>query len=153
MNREMRDMPIERLIDISYRYDGDFSDEDLSEIASMAETAGVPKDKAVIPELVRLARVREAKEDGTVPYEQLKLDHLVYGKIGESWTMPYGELEIWEERDKVLVSVTGEDDVGLFTAANAVALHDFMEGDDGYLERLIGETLYYGKRYEEECAV
>ena len=133
------------LVDFAYRYDGDYSDEALDKIGEFAASVGMPADKCMIPGLVKKARNRK---EG-LPYESLKLERCVYGKIiGLSETTPYGEVEIREYDGFVTVSICGTDEEGTFTAANKVGVEEFMEGDDGFLETLIGQTLFYGKQYD-----
>lgn len=45
----------------------------------------------------------------------------------------------------MLVAVTGSDDNGCFTAASACNVEEFMEGDENFLETLIGSVLFYNK--------
>ena len=137
-----------QLIDWCYRYDGDYTDEALKEISRLAKEYGMPESDQQIPILVMKDRQRTEKCDGTLPYEQMKLDRLRGGKIGYEETKDYGEVEIREEGDKVLVAITGVDDEGTFTAANAFSVEEFMGGEDGFLESAVGETLFYGKQYE-----
>ena len=82
------------------------------------------------------------------------MDHLRGYDIGYEASWPYGddsvvhEVMIREEDGKVLVSVEGTDDEGEFTASNCVSIDEFMDGDDDYLEKLVGEVLAYGRVYE-----
>lgn|GEM_PF-5157160 len=131
------------LLDLAYRYDKDYTDEALDEIARIA--AEQEHGKAEVPILVKQDRNRT---EG-LPYEQMKLDKLAYGKIAHSSTEEYGEVEIREEGDKVIVSVTGIDDEGAFSAANAYTLEEFMQGEADFLEKAIGSTLFYWKICEE----
>lgn len=140
------DGTIEQLIDWSYRYDDDYSDEALKFIHEKAKELNLPEEKSEIPALVLKARRRK---EGTLPYENMKLDKLIYGKVSFSETMPYGELEIREEDENVLVSIYGVDDEGTFSAANVLTLDEFMNGDGDYLENFIGVVLFYGKTYDE----
>ena len=142
------DGTIEELINWSYRYSDDYTDAALDEIARQAETLGLPKEKYLIPTLVKLDRKRTADEDETLPYEQIKLDKLYYGKISFGETMEYGEVEIREEGDKVLIAITGTDDEGDLTAATAFSIEEFMSGDENWLEQTIGSILFYGKTYD-----
>ena len=96
-----------------------------------------------IPLLVNKARIREAKEPGTLPLEQLQLNQLVDGFVSFSQTMSYGELEIFSEGDKVVVTIIGTDDTGSFTAANMYPLTEFMSGTGNWLESAVRETFYY----------
>lgn len=141
------DGTIEELIDWAYRYDSDYTDEALDYIAAQVESLGLPADQVLIPRLVKLDRHR--KPD-TLPYESMKLDKLRGGSISFSETTPYGEVEIYEEGDKVLIAITGVDDEGSFTAANAFTTEEFMEGKPDWLEQAVGSILFYGKVYEEE---
>lgn len=148
-NADLRlDGTIEELINWSYRYSDDYTDEALDEIARQAESLGLPKEKSLIPALVKLDRKRTADKDGTLPYEQIKLDKLYYGKISFGETTEYGEVEIREEGDKVLIAITGTDDEGDFTAAAAFSIEEFMSGDEKWLEQTIGSILFYSKMYD-----
>ena len=75
------------LLNLCYRYDSDYSDEALAFIASQASLYGFDPS---IPNL--LLKQRKNNKDGRLPYEQLKLDKLVYGKVGYEETMEYGEV-------------------------------------------------------------
>ena len=136
------DGTIDQLVDWAYRYDSDYSDEALEEISNQAKAIGYPG--YLIPVLVKEDRNRK---EG-LPYEAMKIDKLRGGKISYSSTEEYGEVEIREEGDKVLVAVSGSDDEGIFTAANAYTVDEFMDGDSNFLEQAIGATLFYGKVYE-----
>ena len=143
------DGTISQLIDWAYRYDSDYSDEALDYIAARAKEFGVAEEKCLIPILVKLDRQRTAKADDTLPYESMKLDKLRGGNIGYSETKEYGEVEIREEGDKVLISVIGVDDGGSFSAASAFTVDEFMSGDEKWLEQAVGSILFYGKVYED----
>ena len=140
------DGTITQLIDWAYRYDDDYSDEALDFIAAKAKELGVEEEKAMIPILVKIGRNRDTD---TLPYESMKLDKLRGGNIGYSETKEYGEVEIREEGDKVLVSIIGVDDEGSFSAASAFSIDEFMSGEDNWLEQAIGSILFYGKVYED----
>ena len=143
------DGTISQLIDWAYRYDDDYSDEALDFIAAKARELGVEEEKAIIPTLVKLDRQRTARNDDTLPYESMKLDKLRGGSISFSETKEYGEVEIREEGDKVLISIIGVDDEGSFSAASAFSTDEFMSGDKKWLEQAIGSILFYGKVYED----
>ena len=143
------DGTLNELIDWSYRYDGDYTDEALTEIHKQALALGMPEEKASIPLLVRDGRHREERKDGTLPYEQMKLDKLIYEKISFSETKEYGEVEIWEEQDNILISITGTDNIGNFSAAAIIPVTNFMKNDGDWLESIIGCVLAYNKQYEE----
>lgn len=140
------DGTITQLIDWAYRYDDDYSDDALDYIAAKAKELGLPEEKAIIPTLVKKARQRT---DDTLPYESMKIDRLRGGSISFSETKEYGEVEIREEGDKVLISIIGVDDEGSFSAASAFSIDEFMSGEDNWLEQAIGSILFYGKVYED----
>ncbi len=144
------DGTITELIDWCYRYSDDYSDAALDEIAAQANQLGLSNDQIQIPILVKLDRQREQKADGTLPYEQMKLDRLHGSQIGYTSTEEYGEVEVRQEGDKVLFAVTGSDDNGFFTAASACSVDEFMNGNEKFLESFIGSVLFYSKVYEEE---
>lgn len=133
---------LEQLIDWSYRYDGDYTDEALEKIGEIASTADwIPEEKRNIPLLVLQQRRREKKEDGTLPYEQMKLDQILYGKVSFSETKDYGEVTVSSEREKVLLVIEGQDEDGFFTASNAFFIDEFMKGEEGWLEFQVGMLL------------
>lgn len=140
------DGTITQLIDWAYRYDDDYSDDALDYIAAKAKELGLPEEKAIIPTLVKKARQRT---DDTLPYESMKIDRLRGGSISFSETKEYGEVEIREEGNKVLISIIGVDDEGPFSAASAFSIDEFMSGEDNWLEQAIGSILFYGKVYED----
>ena len=140
------DGTITQLIDWAYRYDDDYSDDALDYIAAKAKELGLPEEKAIIPTLVKKARQRT---DDILPYESMKIDRLRGGSISFSETKEYGEVEIREEGDKVLISIIGVDDEGSFSAASAFSIDEFMSGEDNWLEQAIGSILCYGKVYED----
>ena len=142
-----------QLIDWCYRYSETYTDEALEEVARLAKAYNMPDEKQRVPILVLQDRNRTKKRDNTLPYERLKLDKLVNEKVSFSETMPYGDVEIFEDQEKVLISVAGHDSEGPFIAANAVDIEAFMEGEAGFLEQLLTEALYYGKCYSKEDAV
>lgn len=144
------DGTIEDLLDWCYRYSDDYSDEALDEIAAKARDFGFPEEQAMIPVLVKLDRHRMAENSKTLPYEQMKLDRLHGYNIGAESQEEYGDVEIRQERDKILVSVRGTDEKGCFTAASVCSLDEFMKGDDNFLESFVNHILYYEKYYEEE---
>lgn len=144
-NKELGlDGTIEELIDWAYRYSDDYSDEALDEIAAKAREFGFPKEKAMIPTLVKLDRQRAERKDGTLPYEQMKLDRLHGGLVSYSSTEEYGEVEIRQEGNKVLVSVIKADDENGSIAAGVCSLEEFMNGEKNFIESLIGQIIFYG---------
>lgn len=130
------------LLDWSFKYDSEYSDEALEFIRDQAKALGFAEEKYMIPELVRLSR---ARKPGTLPYEKIKLDKLIYGKISFSSTEKYGEVEITEDRGKVLIAISGLEPDGSFAAFNSYELNEFMHGDADFLEKEIGAVLFYNK--------
>ena len=144
-NKELGlDGTLEELIDWAYRYSDDYTDEALDEITAKAREFGLPEEQAVIPTLVKLDRQRTERKNGTLPYEQMKLDRLRGGLISYSSTEEYGEVEIRQEGDKVLVSVTKADDKDGSIAAGVCSVEEFMSGEGNFLEVLIGQVMFYG---------
>ncbi len=131
----------EQLVDISYRYDRDFTDDELEKISKIAEDEHLTQ--APVPLLVRDARNRK---EG-LPYEEMKIDIYRSGALRFGETCDYGEVEVSLTGDDVSVSIMGMDEEGIFSAANKVSKEAFLNGEDSYLEKLIGETLYYGKQH------
>jgi hypothetical protein len=132
-----------QLIDWCYRYDGDYTNDALERIAKLAESYGFDPS---VPRLVREQRIQtqKAKDEGIerIDYEQLKLDKLVYGQIfGIDEAMSYGQVTVFEDRDKVLINVHGINDEGEFDSANCFTIEEFMSGDSNWLEYQIGALL------------
>lgn len=143
-NKELGlDGTLEELIDWAYRYSDDYTDEALDEITAKAREFGLPEEQAMIPTLVKLDRQRAERNDGTLPYEQMKLDVLHGGLVSYSSTEEYGEIEIRQEEDKVLISVTKADEDGNITAG-VCSLEEFMAGEGNFLESLVGQVIFYG---------
>lgn len=138
------------LVDTAVRYSGDYSDEALDMISRRAQELGFDRDTVRIPQLVKAARQREKRIPATLPLEEMQIDRLRGGKIGFSETEDYGELEIREESGKVLITVTGSDSEGFFTAAGAYSLEEFMAAEGRWLETAVGEILFMGKVYEQQ---
>ena len=133
------------LIDQSFRYTDDFTDEALDKIEEIA----INENKECrIPRMMKLAR----KRTEGLPYEIMIAEYIRDGRISYSETKEYGEIEIYNEGNRVLLSVVGQDDEGFFTAANAYNTEEFIGGiddDPDWLEHAISQTLFYGKNYEE----
>ena len=128
------------LLDWAYRYTDDYSDDALTFISEKAREIGADYR---IPELCRDARKRSEDE---LPYENLKLEKIVYGKvIGDTFATSYGDVQIGEDRDNILICITGIDDEGSFTAASGYPVEEFMAGDEKWLEQTVGALLYYNK--------
>lgn len=144
-NKELGlDGTLEELIDWAYRYSDDYTDEALDEITAKAREFGLPEEQAVIPTLIKLDRQRTERKDGTLPYEQMKLDVLRGGLVSYSSTEVYGEVEIRQEGDKVLVSVIRADDKDGSIAAGVCSVEEFMAGEGNFLESLVGQVMFYG---------
>ena len=145
------DGTIDQLIDWAYRYDEDYSNEALEMIASLAASYGADSQKARIPLLVLRDRERQKRNDGTLPYENMIIDHILNGSISFSETKDYGEVEIFEDRGKVLLSITGTDARGTFSAAATVPVEEFVSetNESGWLESMIGITMFYNNQYCE----
>lgn len=137
------------LVDTAVRYSDDYSDEALEKISQWAKNLGFDENTARIPLLVKAGRKREKKIPKTLPLEEMQIDKLRGFQIGYSETMEYGELEIREEGDKVLISIIGTDEDGHFSAANAYSVDEFMAAEGNWLEVAIGYTLS-AREYEEE---
>ena len=146
------DGTIPQLVDWAVRYTGDYSDEALLRISELAKAYGFDREDYInIPLLLVDERKRENSEEDTDPYERMKIDQYIYGSIGYSASDGKGgETEIRSEDDKVLICLSGVDEDGVWSAVNAYPLDEFMGGEYNWLSVAIGETLYYGKRYEEE---
>ena len=138
---------IEELIDWAYRYSTDYSDEALERISALAKSFGLPEEKYMIP--IYVLKARKRNED-TLPYEQMKLDWILYEKISFSESKEYGEVEVFSDRGKVLISITGNDSEGYFTAVGAYSIEEFMQGGDNFLESAVGQVLFYSKQYPED---
>ncbi len=160
MNRDMHiyepelglDGTLEQLLDWANRYTADYSDEALERLHKLAQIYGGSEADINLPLLLIAERKRENAEEDTMPYERMKIDHLLLGNVSYSETRqdPYMEIEIREERDLVLLSVNGIDENGSWSAANIYSLEEFMNGEADFLQRSFSETLFYGKVYEED---
>lgn len=126
------------LASMAYRYDADFSDDNLREIAEFA-TAMQDKRSANIMEWMLESRKEIA--NGQLNLGQIKIDFLT-----GNYTSPirYGksEVEIVKEGEKVLLIIT-MDGGAYYHTGNVYDLSEIMEAKPGDLERFIGETLYY----------
>ena len=142
-----------QLIDWSYRYTDDFSDEALKEISKLASRYGLEKRDIEIPLLVLAERERERKDPDlkTMPYERMKIDHYVLGNVSYSESRDGMEIEIREEDDKVLIAAYGVDpEYGSYTAAGAYSVDEFMAGEGNFLEVALGMVLAHNCVYDEE---
>ncbi len=145
---------ITQLVRWANAYTADYSDEALEHISELARQMGADEKCIQIPLLLKAERRRENEAaDGVgTPYERMKIDYYTYGDIGYSesnYTTPGTELEIRSEGNVVLISLTGCDDGGDWSAADRYSVDEFMAGDYGWLDKTIGNILYYNKTYEE----
>ena len=143
---------IDQLLNWCYRYDRDYSDEALKKISEIAQDADwLSKERKMIPLLVLRARQREEKGDGTLPYEQMKLNYIMDGTISFSETKDYGEVEIRTEGENVLISVQWSENGRNYIASGVYRIAEFMGGETQWLEETIGATMYYSAICEEEA--
>ena len=142
------DGSIEELVDWANKYTQDYTDEALLKISELAKERKMEEKYIQIPLLLKDERKRETEEEDSVPYERMKIDYYLYDKTSYSSSDGEGgETEIFSDRDVVIVSLTGIDEDGYWEAANSVSVKEFMSGDYNFLNKLIGETYYYGKEY------
>ena len=80
----------------------------------------------------------------------MKLDWILYENISFFESKEYGEVEVFSARGKVLISITGNDSEGYFTAVGAYSIEEFMQGGDNFLESAVGQVLFYSKQYPED---
>ena len=134
------------------RYTSDYSDPALERISELARQYRLDQKYIEIPLLVRNERLKEGNGTLESAYARLQIEHWLGDKISLSMSN-FGqagtELEIHEEGEKVLVALTGVDEEGVWTAANAYQIDEFMSGPVNKLDVMIGQTLAYGKQYEE----
>lgn len=159
---------MDELVDWAYRYDDDYSNEALAEIARLAKLYNMDAEKQQIPLLVLKARQRASRNDGTLPYEQMQLDYLLNRQISFGERMPYGRVEVYLDRDAVIISIdkSEAEDAEDKLYSTSVPLTEFMNGKwdaddqiaewneeergkydldkDGYLESIVHSLLFYG---------
>ncbi len=147
------DGTIPELVKWAERYTNDYSNPALERISELARQYGLDQKYIEIPLLLRNERLKEGNGTLESTYARLQIEHWLGDKIsfsmsnfGENGT----ELEIRQEDDKVLISLIGIDDKGVWSAADAFLIEEFMPGPVNRLDALINQTLNYGKRYEEE---
>ena len=143
------------LIDQANRYTGDFTDDALDALAHEAAKAGAEGACAEVPKLLKLERALEG--DGTLAsaYARLRIDRYLGDRVSMSmsnFTENGTELEVYEDGGKVVVSLCGANENGAWTAASACDIKEFMdvENEPDWLDRRVGETLYYSKQHEDE---
>ena len=143
---------IDQLLNWCYRYDRAYSDEALEKISEIAQGADwLSKERKMIPLLVLRARQREEKGDGTLPYEQMKLNYIIDGAICFSETKDYGKVEIRTEGENVLISVQWSENGRDYIASEVYRIAEFMGGETQWLEETIHATMYYSTICEEEA--
>ena len=143
------DGTIDDLIRWAHQYTSDYSDAALERISALAREYGLPEREYRIPVLEMMDRRREARVDGTLPYERAVIDILLDGRTYLDEARDYGQVSATVEGDKVLVVIDGVDGDGAFTAAVTCGTQEFLAGDESFLERLVGEALAYSKVREE----
>ena len=130
------------LADIAYRYEEDFSDANLEEIRQFADAM---HDEASANKMTWMLESRDEIAQGLLNLGQMKID-VSEGcnssdqiKINDSDT-----LEIWRERDKVIIFVSGFDEEGSWSACNSYPVEEFLNLKTGSLDGIVGETISYG---------
>ena len=145
---------IPELVDWANKHTSDYSDRALERITELAGEYGLDIKYIEIPLLLRNERLKEGNGTLESAYARLKIDNHLGNKISMSISN-YGsegtELEVWSEDDKVIISLTGSDDEGIWHAAGKYDLEtEFMTGACNWLDVEIGKILFYSKEYEEE---
>ncbi len=136
----------DHLADICYRYDKDFSDENIAEIEEFAKAM---KDTDSANKMHWLLESRHELAAGKMNLGQMKID-LANGTVTEAIQEDNMNIEVFRENDKVVISITGWDDEGTYTATNAYELSEFLDLEEGSLELEIGHALAYGINYLEK---
>ena len=141
---------IPQMVDWANRYTDDYTDDALKRISELAKERGFDDKYIKIPLFLIDERKREQeRKDLFLPYERMKIDYLLFNSIKASVSDGKGgESEVWTENRKVVISLSGTDEDGFWFASNIVSIDDFMNGNYDYLDRIIGETLAYGKQYD-----
>ncbi len=144
---------IPQLVDWANRYTSDYTDAALEKISELARVYGFDEKYVNIPLLVKDERAYEESYPMRTAYSRLKIDNYLYGNISLSMSN-YGEdgteLEIRSEDDKVLISLEGADEEGVWMAAGAYDIaSEFMTGTPEWLDVAIGQILFYSKQYYE----
>ncbi len=143
---------IPELVDWANRYTSDYTDQALERISELARQSGFEEKYVEIPLLLRNERLFEGNNTLKSAYARLQIDHYLDNRIGLSMSN-FGEdgteLEIREEDGKVLISLSGMDEEGAWSAANAYTLDEFMSNAANWLDVAVGETRAYGFQREE----
>lgn len=135
------------LADLAYRYDSDFSDENITEIQEFARAM---KDEHSDKLIGFLLESRREVKMGKLDLGQIKRD-MYENTVTEAIQEEDGtRIEIWREDDKVVLSLFGYDEIGSWDASNIYDLQKFLDTKEGGLESLIGETIAHSKNYLEE---
>ncbi|MBQ6128711.1 MAG: hypothetical protein IJI51_03535 [Lachnospiraceae bacterium] len=146
---------IPELVRWANNYTSDYSDPALLRISELAQTFRMDEKYVQIPLLLKDERFYEESFPERSAYARMKIDHYLDGKISYNKSN-YGtdgiELEVSEMDGNIVISLSGSDDDGLWNASNVYTMEKFMSGAIGWLDTAIGETLYYGKAYEEVTA-
>lgn len=150
------DGTIPELVDKANRYTNDYSNAALEKISEYARDFALDSKYVEIPLLLRNERLKEGNGTLESAYARLKIDYYLGYKISLSISN-YGkdgtELEIWNEGDILVISLTGIDDKGVWHAAGRYSVKsEFMTGAVNWLDVAIGTVLFYQKEYEEEEA-
>ena len=138
----------EQLADIAYRYNQDFSDENLEEIYdfAIAQNSDLKTNKPA--NIIRwMLESRREIAAGKMDLGQMKID--IYNQNTVTIPENTDELEIWREQDNVVLSMKGSDDNGFWTASSCVPVPDFLNLEAGSLESILGEIKAYNTIYEE----
>ena len=141
------------LVDLANRYTADYTDAALNRISELAMLYGLDRKYIEIPLLLRDERFYEESEKIRAAHCRLKIDHYLGNRISLSisnFLTDGCELEIFEENDKVIISLNGIDENGAWSAAEAYSVNEFMTGTDFWLDNAIGQIMFYTKQYEEE---
>ncbi len=135
------------LADLAYRYNSDFSDENITEIQEFARAM---KDERSDKLMGFLLESRRELRVGEMDLGQVKRDMYENTVTEAIQDIDDTRIEIWRDRDKVVLSIFGYDETGSWDATNAYDLQEFLDTKEGGLENLVRETIAYSKNYLEE---
>lgn len=136
----------ENLASMAYRYDSDFSDENIMEIKEFAKATNDERSEKLMGFLLESRRETKA---GKFDLGQVKRD-MYENTCTEAIQEDDGtRIEIWREQDKVVISVFGYDEIGSWDASNTYDIQEFLNTEEGGLENLINTTVA-NKNYLEE---
>lgn len=136
------------LADMAYRYDNDFSDENLTEIMQFSKAMSDEHSEKLMKFLLES---RQEKRDGRMDQGQIKID-LLNKSCAEAIQEDDKEITFLPDyrNGKIVISIFGWDDTGSYTAAGVYTIDEFLSFEPGKLEVKIGEILSYDKNYLEE---